>query len=130
MTGFNNGLFFGCFDEKSVYRLSGAVSTLPCLIDALIAGRITYPTAIDRTGLISLGVIAHKHTALWTVGASMKPSETTRDRSPETDAYQGILDSINGLYQPTISSQEAHQAAAHNLIGFCQLLLEIKSQNP
>jgi hypothetical protein len=48
--------------------------------------------------------------------------------NPENSAYQGVVNHISELYQGSISQREAHEAA-RNLIGFCQLLLEIKSQN-
>ncbi|MVM32435.1 hypothetical protein GO755_20485 [Spirosoma sp. HMF4905] len=48
--------------------------------------------------------------------------------NPENQAYQGVVDHLMGLYRGKISQRKAHEAA-RNLIGFCQLLLEIKSQN-
>lgn len=59
----------------------------------------------------------------------IEPVEPTRQTDAESNAYQGIVEHMHELIQGAISVQEAHEAT-RNLIGFCQVLLEIKSQNP
>ena len=53
--------------------------------------------------------------------------KNTEPANVEGDAYQSVVEHINGLYGGKISHLEAHEAA-RNLVGFCQLLLEIESQ--
>ncbi|MBN8820637.1 MULTISPECIES: hypothetical protein [unclassified Spirosoma] len=59
----------------------------------------------------------------------MKSEEPKPIKSPESDAYHGLVEHMHELYQGVLSERDAHQAA-RNLIGFCQVLLEIKRQNP
>ena len=59
----------------------------------------------------------------------IEPVEPTGQTYAESNAYQDIVEHMHELYQGALSAQEAHETT-RNLIGFCQVLLEIKSQNP
>ena len=55
------------------------------------------------------------------------PKKSTELLDADGDAYQSIVGHINEICRGKISDSEAHEAT-RNLIGFCQLLLEIESQ--